>query len=45
MQKVGPDPSQGSRRELETADAPGAQERPPEDTIHRRISCGLDRRL
>ena len=29
----------------EAADAPGAQERPPEDTIHHRISCGLDQKL
>ena len=32
-------------KETETADAPGAQERPPEDTIHHRILCGLDRKL
>ena len=28
-----------------TADARGAQERPPEDTTHHRILCGLDRKL
>lgn len=28
-----------------TADEPGAQERPPEATIHRKILCGLGRKL
>ena len=27
------------------ADVPAAQERPPEDTTHRKILCGLDRKL
>lgn len=41
--RVGSSP--GFNKVIWKADAPGAQERPPEDTTHHRILCGLDRNL
>lgn len=37
-------PRWGFNKGTETADAPGAQERPPEGTTHPWILCGLDRK-